>query len=912
MSSSLPTMWDNVDAFLTGNKFPICAFHNAGGGLVPPGAVEVASDPSQLWRGSVRKADHFREWAGVRSICGKAHWLGLGVSMLLRAEDGLICMDLDGYNHGADDLPVDPVAKQAHEDKVNQIVSYALSLGLPVERSRSGTGYHVFFRGVWPNRMDNLPYGLGELFCDRQYINLTGHFLPTNELPPANGSALFRAWVHDALFGGHVPVKEEILASIDLGDTEIGGRRLDLSDEQVMFALESGAHYGSETAPQAMREIYDMLYFGTAQPDHSNAMFKLASALDKITGSADQVMSILGKSALYRLNRTDAKGEDRMHKFERNARKAFARIRESNNAILSDERKGSTWHAMQIHHLTTVAMTNFDNILIENPEQAEVREELQEMAAHLDLDEGTNADNLTPLTIKALGIIAPELSDNVTRNHTPPGNLGRLADLIGIRMYRTVPEFATTVAFATVAAYAAQRYKYHYDGPTVGFINGGRSAQGKSEAAKAAMKIVNDILDEESSNPEFKNVTNRIIRLKPESKQGMQPIFEQTSSLTWLDDEFETTIAKISAPSNTAHVTVRDLVLTAFDLSRDDQSYMPSQSRASSNAGEREIRNLCLSFAWSGTLEVMEQYITASFMTSGIGSRMLFTVYGGKPEQAKSNEIRYAPFDPNEPALRALKYVMLRGQEISDLYNELPASYTEAIRGKKREDRQSIKVPPQLSQRAMLIHVCAGSEVESYLRERAYRIDNFNDDFPNLGFPSYYTVFSRTMMHVQRLAALMAIMDRPDNPVMTLEHVQWAYQYVVLSYARIATGFDREEYGESLGGYERAYMAVVADLVKAKDKAAKEEAGRNGDPFVSVIETGLRWTDVKSAVGKHQIYKKFGENWVAFYNRAEQALAGDSVISIEDKQFSGRGRRGKVVKVLPHEAWQEFLGWKGH
>ena len=125
------------------------------------------------------------------------------------------------------------------------------------------------------------------------------------------------------------------LGGSDLGDCITNGRRLDLTDEQVIAKLST-----------AMRGVWQG---GSITGDHSEDTFHLIGDLDKITGSVWQIHDILFASPRMQGAGIGNDGQDRFKKhlrvFHRNVRKARANNDKqferwnANGHWISEERK---------------------------------------------------------------------------------------------------------------------------------------------------------------------------------------------------------------------------------------------------------------------------------------------------------------------------------------------------------------------------------------------------------------------------------------------------------------------------------------------------------------------------------------------------------------------------------------------
>lgn len=428
MTQYLKPDWEALNRAFSGNTRERFAFYDESGRIIP---IDVVERNTKQWYGSSSKTEHFGPWSTVYALRTMADMRGYGPCIVLRKGDNTTCIDLDAYE-APPNKPHNEADERAHTARIDGMAQDAAAKGNLVERSRSGRGWHIFTRGEWPNRMDDLPNAMGEVFGYNQHINLTGIQI---SIPTQRPTVDFLGMIRDHMFGGTVAVKTELSASLDLIPTETYGRRLELTDAQVIEALE---YMGQDAnAHVRNREVYGLFFFcERTMTSHSEDMFKLASALDKITGDHDQVMRLLEASQLYQQQPLDAKGEDRMKKFGRNARKGFFRIRQSNNKALEDTSTFKIWHVYQTWHLTRNVMPSLYRLFGPQSHGSLARKELlaKKEAAKADcayqkLVHDVEEHQASQITVNENGEVVntPEMTIPNYLAEWPPGVTGQLA-----------------------------------------------------------------------------------------------------------------------------------------------------------------------------------------------------------------------------------------------------------------------------------------------------------------------------------------------------------------------------------------------------------------------------------------------------------------------------------------------------
>ncbi|UCI32530.1 hypothetical protein [Mesorhizobium sp. B4-1-4] len=243
---------------------------------------------------------------------------------------GLTVIDLDNPERAFGSLDGEDRQRaiDAANVQINRLLKWAIECGAWIERSSSGKGLHILVFGQTPEAK----------YAIRQYghIYRDGHVHMTGDLHPRSSASIPNA--QSAL--------NELIAyalSIDLirpvakteGTTahvcEEHGRRLDLSDAQVIDALNASS-----------RRMLD----GETPSNWSGDTFRLVLDLDKVTGDPEQVHRILFASKRLKFAGRAANGADRYARTEDQFGVMLAKARAKNDAYLSKfECVNGVWQA---------------------------------------------------------------------------------------------------------------------------------------------------------------------------------------------------------------------------------------------------------------------------------------------------------------------------------------------------------------------------------------------------------------------------------------------------------------------------------------------------------------------------------------------------------------------------------------
>lgn len=196
-----------------------------------------------------------------------------GIGVMHSTLTPLCTIDLDAKHP-------DPQIQQDHEVVCRAIYQ---RISGPAEVSISGKGVHIFGTLTDPELLKFIGgrkrlFNCIDLFATGGFVAMTGRWIRRDPMIDLN--AHVGALIEQAVKLG--AVSTPVTPCDDIPDTTEGGRRLDLTDEQVVEQL---------SAP--VRAIYD----NTATMDNwSENTFKMLAALDYISGDVEQIQRVYLRS----------------------------------------------------------------------------------------------------------------------------------------------------------------------------------------------------------------------------------------------------------------------------------------------------------------------------------------------------------------------------------------------------------------------------------------------------------------------------------------------------------------------------------------------------------------------------------------------------------------------------------------
>lgn len=232
--------------------------------------------PRNALTGQYAAVDDATTWSSFKDACRAALANGWEIGFVLNPESDLAIVDLDDKPH----KPAPEQMKRVHADMVNRADTY-------IERSTSGTGYHIIVRGkpIRPIKSAHL-----EVYGTRRMMICTGDVV--KEMAIADGGPLLAAI--DQHFG-HLAV--DIDPTAELPDT-IQGKEENPDAAIIRMAMEA-------TNGDKFLRLWQGDIETDCGGDHSGADQALINMLCFYTPHNEQVRRLFRASGLYRPHQTN-------------------------------------------------------------------------------------------------------------------------------------------------------------------------------------------------------------------------------------------------------------------------------------------------------------------------------------------------------------------------------------------------------------------------------------------------------------------------------------------------------------------------------------------------------------------------------------------------------------------------------
>ena len=437
----------------------------------------------------------------------------------------------------------------------------------------------------------------------------------------------------------------------------------------------------------------------------------------------------------------------------------------------------------------------------------------------------------------------------------PPGAMGQFVKAVHDATFTPCLPYALAVSFAFISGMAGRGYRFGRNGCNVFMLVAGQSATGKSQTIDALGHLIQNI---EGLGLTDKPLANRIFSAGAKSAQGIHDKLSGIMAGSWFTDECASMLKVLTHPENNSDHELKDAVNLLYDAAVPGKIWQLGASRASND--KKGVNCISIGIAWFTTLEKMYDSISAGEAKDGFLSRFIPIFYEGVLGQDNKNQIDRLPFDVAE-RLRALV---------------AQVTMFDLILGSN----------PQGANK--LIQVGIATDADALLksfneqaRELARRAQRGTDSLPDV-----YVAMSRVGTTAQRLAVTMAVMDNPVLPVISIDHVRWAIQFVA---GRTLDVIRRVETGEIGSGAEVEVQSIV--------RVMKALIGKyNGLVPAGMLRDRLRLV---------QPFKETKSNQVVNHiNTSLKAMEEEGRLLASVEKNDGRGRPAMFYSITNDKVWE--------
>lgn len=615
--------------------------------------------------------------------------------------------------------------------------------------------------------------------------------------------------------------QREQAVDLNVTDTDVH-RRLDLTDEEV---IRLATNFHPNFAPRFNAQT------GCGPGEWSETFMAVIGLVERFTGSVSQVQRIIFNSPMVMDAPPSAANEPRLAKAKRNFAHVFARVRQNNSGLLTFANHGRQ---------------QWENIQRAKAERAQkIAEEILAKAEEMFSAHGVNLLKAFPLDPKYLDL------------SVPPGIVGRFCEATAAACYNPYLKFSIPATLATLSGIVARSYKLPSgNGLNVNFILAAATSSGKTQTMKAWEGFLYRAARQIGNNLQGQSRI-RLIKAAASSIQGIFPDFMEVPSAVWFISECASQLAQMSNPKSTTDGQLRDAYNDLYDCSTMGSIFSPPRSTANRKAELVPIENLSISTYWTTTTSKFDVFNDDA--ADGFLSRVIV--------------IRHA---------HSAGEAIPEWEVQKDLSDDLHQALVSRLAAAKQFD-ETFALSAQDAGR-MITNVST-AEVEGMIwafRQISERIKNASLDGT---MPIAYTAVSRLPVTAMRIAGLLAVMDNPYSPSITVEQFQWAFGYLLQNTAALLSDMDRGELGASMS----KDMDVVVREIKRALRKSKAPGVKKGE-LVHALRFLKPFKDDRTSPGDA-------------VRRTLTEMMGHGMIVETTVPQPGRGRPGTLICPTDDDIW---------
>lgn len=557
-------------------------------------------------------------------------------------------------------------------------------------------------------------------------------------------------------------------------------RRLDMSDEEV---IQAANNFSPSFAPRFNAQI------GCEPGEWSETFIAVIGVLDQITGKVDQIQRIVLGSPMVLQAPNAGNGETRLSKAQRNFNHVLGRVRGNNTGFLQ-----------QVAHGRSIMTA------IREKREREAKELAERILAKA---EGAFSKNGVEM-LKAFPL-DPRFLDLAP----PPGLVGEYVKATLDYCANPFLKFSLPSTLSALCGIVARSYKLPSgSGLNANFVLAAPTSTGKTQTmdawedylTRAASAIGNTV-----SGP----ARNRIIKASAASIQGIYPDFMDMPSCVWFISECASQLKQMSEPKSSTDTQLRDAYNDLYDVSKIGRMFSPPRSVASNKANLEPIPNLSVTTYWTTTTSKFDVFNDDA--ADGFLSRVIVIRHDG-------------------PAGEAVPDWDLKKHLPDELHQRL---VTQMSLAKAYDERYQIE--PGSAYQFTTVVSTEGVEAHGWaFRQIAERIKNAA---LSKAMPIGYVAVARLPMTAMRLAGMLAVIENPYTPSITVEQYEWAFGYLLQNLAALLSDMDHGE----VGSHMSRDMDVAVREIKRMMRKAKSHGVKKGElvhelrlrkPFKDAISPG--------------------------------------------------------------------------
>lgn len=366
---------------------------------------------------------------------------------------------------------------------------------------------------------------------------------------------------------------------------------------------------------------------------------------------------------------------------------------------------------------------------------------------------------------------------------------------------------------------------------------------------------------EQTTHP--RNISNYLEEMSLNPNRGFILQFDEATSLF--------------GAMNTRNFTDFQQYILSAMMERKKSGFLAGQARAKAENSTKPAAEPCFGILAASVEETLMKVIGHANIVDGTVSRFLFIPDSGMTMQARTKEEILAE--------------RLAGSKKSDVPDDIMVMY----------EQMAGKGSPQ-PETDVNIKFANLSDYVDYVWEIERLVEKYQQDFALSSF------FQRFGLHWSHLVGCLAMYENPESPVITRQHCDWAFKYVlrcIQGIARRLTSFATEAIDDS--DVAKNIMNVVDGIIKVYGRNRDFDAVRQDYPVYVKKSKGPGVTaahldskafaeSIFTANASRFVSKDFKGDKKKIVAQTLEMLVGEGYLDKQSMQFGGRPGTFYVVK----------------
>lgn len=513
-----------------------------------------------------------------------------------------------------------------------------------------------------------------------------------------------------------------------------------------------------EVIDKAVRLNSNFVGMFNAQVGHmpgewSDTYFKLLGDLDYITGDPEQMRRIVMNSPFVTISPPAKDGQSRSYKAYRTFDSTLMRVR---NDPFHNSRMFHTENGRQLVQSLEAAKEARLNAANERA--------LREAQAAMKQWKGNSRKVLEKYGLDPRYLLLG----------LPPGVVGRYVEATMAACHYPFMKYAIPTTLTVLSGILGRKYKVNRQGLNSNFLLVAPTASGKTDVMSVweSFMLTTVVMPSDQT---------RVFESTISSIQGIHERFSETLSGAWFVDECSDLINKMSSPKTATDEQMRSALNKLYDASKPSTRFSVPASKAT--AGLLPIHNLNISTLWATTPSKFDAQTADA--EDGFLSRLTIVYHNDVAGRANRNPTIGLPYD----LASILKGLMKNLSDFDAMF-----------------DPRAVDQIVDIDTSAVEARLWEFREVGDTIREMTLP--------SQADLPKHYTSISRLALNALKLSGVLAVMDNPYSPKITVEQYDWAIGYLLQNMLGLLSGMDNGEVGVTMSHDIAVVVRIMRDLLK--------------------------------------------------------------------------------------------------